>query len=338
MAEDSVPDLVSLVDIEKAAAGLPTISRFTPVVRFQECYLKLESLQPTGSFKIRGAFTKLSRLPPSARSAGVVAYSSGNHGLAVAHAARMLGVAATIVVPADASPTKVLAIGREGAELVHVASSSDERRAVAESLAEKTGKALIPPYDDRDVISGQGTIGLELLEQLPDMTTVVVPVGGGGLVSGIAAAVKAARPEVRVVGVEPELAGDAHDSFARVRLVRWEAEQVARTVADGVRTQSLGELGFEHITRLVDEMVLVSEEEIYETLVALLEAHLVVEPAGALSLTAVRSGRVRPAGATAVISGANVSIELLGNLVQRLTEAQQAALQPLLTNLDVARR
>ena len=201
---------------------------WTPVVRFGKSYLKLECLQPVGSFKIRGALTKRSELLPAARSSGVVSYSSGNHGWAVAHVARRLGVSATIVVPSDAPATKLLAIAREQAEIVSVAAHSDERRLAAEALARETGKALIPPYDDRAVIIGQGTVGFELLQQLKDMTSVVVPVGGGGLISGVAAALKAARPAVQVVGVEPEYAADARESFLSGHLVHWGPERVAR--------------------------------------------------------------------------------------------------------------
>lgn len=312
--------------------ALPDDARLTPVVRFGKSYLKLECLQPVGSFKIRGALTKRSELLPAARSSGVVSYSSGNHGWAVAHVARRLGVSATIVVPSDAPATKLLAIAREQAEIVSVAAHSDERRLAAEALARETGKALIPPYDDRAVIIGQGTVGFELLQQLKDMTSVVVPVGGGGLISGVAAALKAARPAVQVVGVEPEYAADARESFLSGHLVHWGPERVGRTFADGVRTQSLGELGYEHVSRLVDDMVAVSEQEIESALVALLESRLIVEPAGALSLAAIETGKVAAPGAVAVISGGNASTELLGSLVERVARAQASGAKGIVTD------
>lgn len=337
MGDRFATSLVTLAEIERAFGALPDDARLTPVVRLGESYLKLESLQPVGSFKLRGALTKMSRLSPAARSAGVVAYSSGNHGLAVANAAMRLGVPATIVVPSDAPATKLLAIAREQAEIVSVGATSDERRSAAEALAEETGRALIPPYDDRDVIAGQGTVGFELLHQLEQMTAVVVPVGGGGLISGVAAAVKAARPAVQVIGAEPELAADATESFLTGRLVRWDAERVARTVADGVRTQSLGELGFAHLCQLVDDMITVSEEEIERALLTLFEMHLVAEPAGALALAALQTKAVPAAGAVAVVSGGNSSVELLASLVEGVAQAQASEAEGLPARQSLSR-
>lgn len=329
MAEKSLSDakLVAPEEIARAAARLPEAASRTPVMHLEGCTLKLENLQPTGSFKIRGAFTKLSRLSTTEREQGVVAYSSGNHGLAVAYAACLFSTPATIVVPSDATPTKLLAISRAGAELVQCPPSSEERRLLAEKIAESSGKRLIPPYDDPDIIAGQGTVGLEIAEEIDDLSTVVVPVGGGGLISGVAAAIKATRPEVRVVGVEPALAADARDSLLGRRLVSWKAEEVGRTSADGVRTQSLGQLTFEHIVRLVDEIVVVSEEDILDSLLFLLERHIVAEPAGALSLAAVRAGVGTGTGTVAVISGGNIGVSLLESLVTRLRDGQEKALR-----------
>lgn len=320
-------NLVDCAEIVDAARRLPAAARATPVMRLEECTLKLENLQPTGSFKIRGAFTKLGRLSASERRRGVVAYSSGNHGLAVAYAARLFATPATIVVPSDATATKLLAIAREGAELVQCAPSSEERRLLAEEIAHSSGKTLIPPYDDLDIIAGQGTVGLEIVEEIDDVSTVVVPVGGGGLISGVAAAVKAARHPVRVVGVEPALAADARDSLVGGRLVSWKAEEVGRTAADGVRTQSLGRLTFKHVVRLVDEIVVISEDEILESLLFLLERHVIAEPAGALSLAAVRAGLVSGPGTVAIVSGGNIGISLLETLVVRVRERQEDALR-----------
>ena len=314
--------LVTLASIEDAAAALPDSVRTSPVVRWRgKTWLKLESVQPTGSFKIRGAVTKLKRLPPHSRARGVVAYSSGNHGIAVARAARLCGTKATIVVPEDAPGPKAGAIALEGATIVSCPPGSEERRLLAESIATNSGQVLVPPYNDPDIIAGQGTIGLELLQQLPDISCVVVPIGGGGLISGIAAAIKAVKPSVRVIGAEPELAADAKEALVTGRPVQWPADTVSQTIADGIRTQSLGSLNFLHIVSLVDEIVTVTEEEIMDAAVALLRRrHLVVEPAGAVSLAAVRNGSVPADGAAVIASGGNASIEILSQMLQRVSQ------------------
>jgi threonine dehydratase len=327
---DGVPDgvaLVPLASIEAAAAALPDHFRNSPAIRWREgAWLKLESIQPTGSFKIRGAWTKLDRIPPEGRARGVVAYSSGNHGIAVAHAARLRGARATIVVSADAPGPKTGAIAAEGASLVPCEGGSEERRLLAEEIAEETGQILLPPYNDQDVIAGQGTIGVELLRQLPDLSSVVVPVGGGGLISGIAAAVKAIRPSVRVIGVEPELAGDAREALRTGSLVQWPAEEVGQTIADGVRTQSLGPLNFAHVVSLVDEIVTVTDEDILEAAVELMRSrHLIVEPSGAVAVAAVRNGTVPAAGAAVVVSGGNASSEMLALMMRRAHELEEPA-------------
>lgn len=325
MAE--LPPLVTLASIEAAAAALPDQFRNSPVIPWPGgAWLKLESIQPTGSFKIRGAWTKLDRLSADGRARGVVAYSSGNHGIAVAHAARLRGVRATIVVSADAPGPKTGAIAAEGGALVPCGGGSEGRRLRAEEIAAQTGQALVPPYNDADVIAGQGTIGLELLRQLPGLTSVVVPVGGGGLISGIAAAIKAVRPSVRVIGVEPELAGDARETLSTGSLVQWPAEEVGQTIADGIRTQSLGPLNFAHVVSLVDEIVTVSDEDILEAAVELMRSrHLIVEPSGAVSVAAVRNGTVPSDGAAIVVSGGNASAEILSRMVRRAHELEEPA-------------
>jgi threonine dehydratase len=314
--------LVTLASIEEAAAALPESVRNSPVVRWRgKTWLKLESVQPTGSFKIRGAVTKLKRLPPESRARGVVAYSSGNHGIAVARAARLCGTKATIVVPADAPGPKAGAIAHEGATIVPCPPGSEERRLLAERIAATTGQVLVPPYNDPDIIAGQGTIGLELLQQLPDISSVVVPIGGGGLISGIAAAVKAVKPSVRIIGVEPELAADAKEALATGSPVQWPADTVSQTIADGIRTQSLGSLNFLHVVSLVDEIVTVTEEGIMDAAVALLRRrHLVVEPAGAVAIAAVRTGSIPADGAAVIVSGGNASIEILSQMLQRVSQ------------------
>jgi threonine dehydratase len=326
MAE--LPPLVTLASIEAAAAALPDQFRNSPVIPWPGgAWLKLESLQPTGSFKVRGAWTKLVRLSAECRARGVVAYSSGNHGIAVAHTARLLGARATIVVSADAPGPKTGAIALEGGALVPCGGGSEGRRLRAEAIADQTGQTLLPPYNDADVIAGQGTIGLELLRQLPGLSSVVVPVGGGGLISGIAAAVKAVRPSVRVIGVEPELAGDARETLSTGSLVQWTAEEVGQTIADGIRTQSLGPLNFAHVVSLVDEIVTVSEEDILEAAVELMRSrHLIVEPSGAVSVAAVRNGTVPADGAAIIVSGGNASAEILARMVRRVHELEEPAL------------
>ncbi len=252
-------------------------------------------------------------LAPEIRARGLITYSSGNHAQGVARAARLLGVPAVVVMPDDAPPIKRARVAADGAEIVTVGPASEERRKAAERIATERGLSMIPPYDDDRIIAGQGTVGLEIVEALPDVAAVLVPVGGGGLASGVAAALKALRPDVRVIGVEPELAADARDSLAQGRIVAWPAALVSRTIADGTRTQSLGERTFAHLTALLDAMVTVSEAEIVAGVrLAAEESRLVVEPSGALSIAALRY-RAPEAGLTdlggpivAVVSGGNV--------------------------------
>jgi threonine dehydratase len=302
---------VSLADVEAAAARIEGVAVRTPLLRLPfdgGVYVKPESLQRTGSFKFRGAYNALASTPRAAIERGVVADSSGNHAQGVAAAAALLGVPATIVMPENAAPVKVARTAAWGAEIVRCASASDERQRVAAELRDARGLEYVPPFDDARIIAGQGTAGLELASDLPDVRTVVVCVGGGGLVSGVATAVKALCPSARVVGVEPELAADAQQSLREGRIVSWPAADVTRTICDGVRTQALGELTFATIAALVDEIVTVSEEAVLAAMRWLaLEAKLVVEPTGALTLAAVLSGAVEPDGPTVlVVSGGNV--------------------------------
>ncbi|WP_367132999.1 threonine/serine dehydratase [Saccharothrix sp. HUAS TT1] len=301
-------DLVTISDIRAAAERIAGAATRTPLLRFDDrLWLKPESLQPVGAFKIRGAHNALARLPEAVRARGVVAYSSGNHAQAVAYSAKLFGVPAVIVVPEDTPRVKVEATRSHGAEVVQVPTAERESRA-AELVAER-GATLIPPFDHPDVIAGQGTIGLEVIADLPDVETVLAPVSGGGLISGVAAAVKALSPSTRVVGVEPELAGDAAASLRAGALVRWPAEDRARTVADGLRAEP-SELTFAHMTAHVDDVVTVSEEQIGAAVGLLARrARLVVEPSGAVAFAAHLA---RPAGRTvAVLSGGNVDPEVL---------------------------
>jgi threonine dehydratase len=309
--------LVGLDRIRAAARTLRGIALRTPLVAFgpldQRRFLKAESLQSIGAFKIRGAYVAIAALSPEERSRGVITYSSGNHAQGVARAARLLGTRAVIVMPSDAPRVKRERVEADGAQIVVVGPSSDERRVVAERIAAERGLAIIPPYDDDRVIAGQGTIGIEIVEDLPDVGAVLVPVGGGGLASGVAAAIRALVPAARVIGVEPELAADARESLAAGRIVAWPAADVSRTIADGTRTQALGPRTFAHLSRLLDSIVTVTEDEIAAAVrLAAEEARLVVEPSGALPVAAMafrtaELGLDRVEGAViAVVSGGNV--------------------------------
>jgi threonine dehydratase len=290
--DPSFPPLVELPAIRAAAQTLRGIAVRTPLVPLganRRHWLKAESLQPIGAFKIRGAYTAAAALAPNVRARGLITYSSGNHAQGVARAARLLHVPAVIVMPSDAPAIKRARVEADGAEIVTVGPASDERRQVAESLAATRHLTIIPPFDDPRIVAGQGTVGLEIAEDMPDVAAVLIPVGGGGLASGVAAAIRALAPTARLIGVEPELAADARDSLAADRIVVWPAELVSRTIADGTRTQSLGRLTFAHLRRQLDMIVTVSEAEIAAAVrIAAEEARLVVEPSGALPIAALR--------------------------------------------------
>src|SRR5215216_1196818 len=318
-------NMIGLRDIEAARRRLQGVALRTPLVpcprgeQDRALYFKPESLQPTGAFKLRGAYNKISSLSPEDRRRGVVAHSSGNHAQAVAYAALALGVKATIVMPLGASRVKLDATAELGAEVVLVGPGSAERSRKAEELAEEHGYVPVPPYDDEVLIAGQGTIGAEILEDLPDVGTVLVPVSGGGLIGGISAAIKLARPDVRVIGVEPELAADARASLESGSLVEFPADRVARTVADGLRVQKLGEAPFEHIRTFVDDILAVTEREILEAMRRLvLRVRLVAEPSGAVTFAAYLFHREElPTSrlTVAVISGGNVEVGLLAEVL-----------------------
>ncbi len=284
--------LVGLEEIRTAANRLRGVSLRTPLVPYgppqDRIYLKAESLQPIGAFKLRGAYVAIASLSEGERGRGVITYSSGNHAQGVARAARLLGAKAVVVMPDDAPAMKRERVAEDGAEIVTVGPASDERQARAEAIAAERGLAIIPPFDDDRIIAGQGTIGLEIIEDQPSTRLVVVPVGGGGLASGVAAAVKGRRPDIRVIGVEPELAADAHESLERGTIVRWSAADVARTIADGTRTQALGHRTFAHLRAYLDGIVTVTETQIAAGVrLAAEQARLVVEPSGALAVAAI---------------------------------------------------
>jgi threonine dehydratase len=308
--------LVSLDEIRAAARLIDGVALRTPVLPIdseRRRLLKAESLQPVGSFKLRGAYATVASLSAEARARGVITYSSGNHGLALSRSARILGAQATVVLPTGTPLAKRDRMLAEGARLVEIDAGSEERRARAEAMAADLGMELVPPYDDRRVIAGQGTIGLELVDQVPDLAMVLTPVSGGGLASGIAAAIRRLKPDVRLIGVEPELAADARESLARGSIVTWPAEQTTRTMADGARSQALGRLTFPHLQAFLNEIVTVTEDEIAEAVrVIAREARIVAEPTGALAPAALlfRAAELGLAGldgaAVAVVSGGNV--------------------------------
>jgi threonine dehydratase len=281
-------------------------------------FLKPENQQPIGAFKLRGAYNKIASLSEDERRRGVISYSSGNHAQGVAYAARTLGVKAIIVMPSNAPPIKREATAKLGAEIVLVGPGSDERKSKAEQLAEEHGYVIVPPYNDEKIIAGQGTIGLEILEDLPEVEAVFSPVGGGGLISGVATAIKLSKPEVKVIGVEPELAADAQASLRSGKIVQFPAEQVSRTIADGLRTQSVGSINFEHIQKYVDDIVTVSEDEIRQTM-KLLAANpaTVAEPSGAVAAAGFlfRCHQLPNTKLNvAIISGGNIEPEVLAHL------------------------
>ena len=322
VAADSLVSLNSILD---AAARIAGIAIKTPLVRADfpgvpgKVWLKAESLQPIGAFKIRGASNKILQLTPDQIKRGVITYSSGNHAQGVAYAAREVGAKAVIVMPSNAPAIKRAATLALGAEVVDVGPGSNERLAKAEELVQKHGYVVVPPYDDEQIIAGQATCGLEILESMADVDLVLAPVSGGGLLSGVATAVKRLRPQARVFGVEPELAGDTAESFRTGRIVTWPAELTSRTIADGLRTQSVGKRNFAHIRAFVDGIITVTEAEIRAAMRAIVAAtRLVPEPSGAVSSAALLFHSAElPAysKAVAVVSGGNVAPELLAQVL-----------------------
>jgi len=325
--------LVTLEEIRAAAARIARIAIQTPLIRAQfpslsghgqshEIYLKAESLQPIGAFKIRGASNKILQLTPEQIARGVITYSSGNHAQGVAYAAREVGAKAVIVMPSNAPAIKRAATLAMGAEIVDVGVASSERLAKSDELVREHGYIVIPPYDDDQIIAGQATCGLEIIESLPNVDLVLTPVSGGGLLSGVAAAIKQLSPHTLVYGVEPELAGDTAESFRTGEIVTWPAELTSRTIADGLRTQSVGQRNFAHIQAFVDGIVTVTEEEIRAAMRAIVAAtRLVPEPSGAVAAAALLFHPNQLPDyrtAAAVVSGGNVDP---AQLAQILTEA-----------------
>jgi len=319
--------MITLADIRAAQARLKGVTIHTRLIEFKlsesdprRLFLKPENQQPIGAFKLRGAYNKIAFLPEEDRKRGVISYSSGNHAQGVAYAARALRVKAVIVMPNNAPAIKRLATAALGAEIVLVGPGSDERKTKAEELAAEHGYVIVPPYNDKHIIAGQGTMGLEILEDMPDVEAVLVPVGGGGMISGVAAAIKLSKPTVKVIGVEPALAADAQASLRAGKIVQFPAEQVSRTLADGLRTQSVGPINFEHIQRFVDDIITVTEGEIRQAMRLLAgNPATIAEPSGAVAVAGFVFHRAELPQTTinvAIISGGNIEPSMLEEIRQ----------------------
>jgi len=321
MAE--VSTIVSLESIRDAATLIEGVAVRTPLKEHPQLsrelgvrvLLKCENLQPVGAFKLRGAYTAIARLPEAVRARGVITYSSGNHGLAVTYAADLLGIKAVIVMPETAPRIKVEGVKKRGGEVVLAGTTSTQRKLKAEEIVAEQGYVMIPPFEHADVIAGQGTCGLEILEQLPEVATILVPVGGGGLLAGIATAIAALKPSVRVIGVEPAGAAKLAAALAASHPVTLDK---TGSIADGLLPLSIGSLPFAQMRDQVHESVQVSDDDIVKAMRYLhQDIHMRVEPSGAAT-TAALIARVVPdlqGPVVAVVSGGNVDADLFGRLV-----------------------
>ena len=307
--------MVTLQDIQEAAAGLRGVARRTPLVYVEElgAHLKLENEQPIGAFKIRGAYNAIRKLPDAARQRGVITYSSGNHGQAVAYAAKQFGVRAVVTMPETAPAVKIAGVKQWGGEVVFAGRTSEDRRIKAEAIAAQEGLAIVPPFDHADVVAGQATVALEIVEQLPEVETVVVPVGGGGLISGVVAGLAAAQSKAVVWGVEPAGAPKLHRSLAAGKVVRLER---TGSIADGLITLNVGQIPFAELTRergRIRGVVLVEDDSIRAAVQFLWRTcGLAIEPSGAATTAALLAGAVPRSRTTVlVVSGGNVDRSLL---------------------------
>jgi threonine dehydratase len=314
--------LITPHDLRAAQARIATTCLRTPVLQVPHpagggsVWVKAESLQRTGSFKLRGAANALAALSETERASGVVTYSAGNHGRALAYAAQMTDTAATVVMPETAPAVKIDSTRALGATVV--LRPPDGMVEHAHQLSDTRGLTLVPPFDDARIIAGQGTVGLELLDQVDDLDLVVVPVGGGGLIAGVAAAIKSRRPAARVIAVEPELAADLAEGFATGERTVWPRELTGRTIADGLRAAAVGELTWAHITALVDDVVTVSEKSIVSAMRWLAEcAKLMVEPSGAVAAAAVLeyTNHLGRGNSVAIATGGNTDLSTFTALV-----------------------
>ncbi|MFF9817292.1 pyridoxal-phosphate dependent enzyme [Streptomyces sp. NPDC014006] len=318
------PAPITLDDVRDAAERIKGVAHRTPVLRSRtldervgaEVFLKCENFQRVGAFKFRGAYNAASRLTPGQLERGIAAYSSGNHAQAVALAARELGTTAVIVMPEDAPPSKRAATEGYGAEIVTYDRYTGDRVALAEALAAERGLTLIPPYEHPHVMAGQGTAALELLEETGELDALVVPVGGGGLMAGSATAATGLRPGIRMIGVEPEAGDDTKQSLAAGRRIEI---PVPRTLADGQALPTPGELTFSVNRRLVDDIALVTDDEIRQAMVFAFERlKIVLEPSGATPLAALLAGRAGtvPGRVGLILSGGNVDAERFSRIVR----------------------
>ena len=305
-------DLVTLESIREAASGLAGVAVRSPLQPVETLsraagvpvYLKLENRQPTGAFKLRGAWTAIRRMSGEARARGVITYSSGNHGQAVAFAARRVEVRAVVVMPESAPEIKVAGVRRWGGEVVFAGTTSEDRKAKASELVEHEGLTVVPPFDHPDVIAGQGTVGLEIVEDLPDVALVVVPVGGGGLIAGVTTAVKSLVRKASITAVEPVGSAALGAALAAGKIVSLDR---THSVADGLLPLAVGKSNFELLHGRVDA-VTVSDDAIIDATVWLhREVGLTVEPSGAATTAALRAEAIRPTGPTVlIVSGGNI--------------------------------
>ena len=310
--------------IKKARVLLSSIIHITPLQysytlsewTSHPIYLKCENFQKTGAFKVRGAYFKLSQLSDTEKEKGVIACSAGNHAQGVAYAASKLGIEATVVMPEFASISKIEATKGYGGKVLLHGRTFDEAQEKALEVSRETGKIFISPYDDLDVIAGQGTIGLEVLEQLPEVDMIIVPIGGGGLISGIASAIKTIKPKVKVVGVQTKSFPSMYNAIAKGKV---ELETSYETIADGIAVKKPGKLTLEIISELVDDIVLVEEEEIASAILFLLErCKMIVEGAGAVGIAAIMYNKVLLKGnAVAILSGGNIDVNLISTIIER---------------------
>ena len=324
---DQPGSIVSIDSIKAAYSEIKKVIHRTPInscanlssrcqIEHGSLLLKMENLQRTGSFKIRGAYHRISTLSPEEKSRGVVAASAGNHAQGVALASRLVGIESVVFMPEFASIAKIQATKKYGATVILEGKNFDEAVAAAKELSLSKGSNYISAYDDDGIITGQGSLGLEILEDAPDLETILICVGGGGLFSGVARTIRAALPKARIIGVQAAGAPAAVNSWKAGRLV---APGVVNTIADGVAIKSPSERTFRYIQEFADEMITVEDSEIAKAMLLLLErAKTVVEPAGAVGVAALLSGKVKPVGKTVVtVSGGNVDVKLLADLIER---------------------
>ncbi len=313
---------VTINDILKAKERIASIVRRTPLEHSawlsselkRDVLLKLECFQVTGSFKIRGAMAKLSRLSEDERARGILTISAGNHGLAVAHCARALSLDATIVVPRSASRAKVAAIRRYPVTLVERGANYDEAEAAAREMEREMGATFVSPYNDADVIAGQGTVALEILEDAPDINAIVVPVGGGGLLAGVSVAVKANYPHIEVYGAEPHSSPTMHEALRAGRLIEIKEEE---TIADGLAGNiEAGSITFPLVAHLADGIILVSEDSMRDAIRRVArEDHIMIEGAAAVAIAALTDARLAGQRTAAIITGRNISLDLFAGII-----------------------